>query len=88
MRTAARRSHSRVLYWNSSNKTDLGDAVLCYENAKIENTVPAVAFCTSCGAGVCAAHVREGVMANVTTNAVGAPTVGPDRRVLRCLACH
>lgn len=62
--------------------------MLCYEDAKIDNEVPAVAFCQGCGAAVCAAHVHERVTASVTSNGVGSPTVRPDGRVLHCPTCH
>lgn len=60
----------------------------CYEHARLDDDVPAVATCAGCGAGVCSTHVQECATASVTSNAVGAPTVRPDGRVLHCLTCH
>ncbi|WP_158370295.1 DUF2180 family protein [Cellulosimicrobium cellulans] len=59
----------------------------CFEDARTGQEVPAVAMCQACGAGVCAAHVAQRTVSGVRTNAVGAPSAGPDRRVLHCLAC-
>lgn len=62
--------------------------MLCYEDAKTGDEVPAVALCRSCGAGVCATHVQESATTSISTNGVGAPTVRPDGRVLHCPTCH
>jgi len=59
----------------------------CFEDARTGRQVPAVGTCQACGAGVCADHVRQHTVSGMRTNAVGAPTPGPDRRVLRCPAC-
>ncbi|GIG36823.1 DUF2180 family protein [Cellulomonas pakistanensis] len=59
----------------------------CYEDAKNDVQVPAVALCRGCGAAVCAGHLRETVTENVVRNGVGAPTVRPDGRALACLTC-
>jgi hypothetical protein len=62
--------------------------VYCYEDKKLDNDVPAVALCAGCGAGVCGAHVQECATTEVTSNAVGAPTIRTGKRVLHCQACH
>ncbi len=59
----------------------------CFGDARTGQQVPAVATCQACGAGVCGAHVTQRTVSGVRTNAVGAPTTGPDRRVLHCPAC-
>lgn len=61
--------------------------VLCYEDAKRNVEVPAVASCRGCGAGVCLDHLEERSVPSTTTNGVGAPTIRPDGRVLHCASC-
>ena len=62
--------------------------MLCYDHMTARTEAAAVALCSGCGAGICAAHANECASTTVISNAVGAPTVRPDGRTLHCTTCH
>lgn len=60
----------------------------CYEHAKAGHVETAIGVCPHCGAGLCAEHVRECEVENVTYSTVGNPTVNEPSRQLCCDTCH
>lgn len=61
----------------------------CFDCAGVGHSVPAVAICVDCGAGMCMDHARLSVHSLTRTALINrVEVVEPPRRTLRCAVCQ